>query len=719
MSRYRRRQLPDTPSFSDTAPRSPAVRTSFHDVPATSVSPTYSADSDVHAQQRRMHTSSWDGRSFLNEDAVTRSTSRPSPRPHHEETPSSGVFDRVDANVDGSLSKDEMRVAARNVAHSAVPLENDPGREALRAMKGWQAERRVDQAFIRIDSNGDGVVSRHEFLQHARPEDIQSLAGAVVQRTSSPAVARRTSSPAFVAPKREPTVDSFELHAPSLCSIGEIVARVRSVTALGENIGYVLRDTHQELINDTVLLALTDNSLLQHTLDELKDSLDGSNELDESSHDMIRDKIEKLQISPWLLEPLLLDLLEHHKSLANFQDMLRNVRTLGRGNLAYEQSQVASSQKDEEVGQSASICAPRAEAERWALAFFSRGVMSSSLCKRTQRTVEGQRRRVALLQRRHKRLRKILAEARALLPENDNVADDTDFDPAVKPNVGASPNASSRFSTLVHNPSGGVMMALPVEAELLAFENMFDTSALRAVWTAPEEVLGDLVGNREISAASSSLEEREENLPREEKFVTLGDPTIVLLTELMQLEESEALTLVQLSGGTGKEADVQDARRREILQEEVQQELFRVLRESQRVAFDLVRAVEVAVKLECKALMTQQSKVEEFVSALTDEMSGLQTFVNLDKHLQMLRDEFVHSITINSRAALAMPPPSSTTPSRFRMPIFGLPQLAPCPPSTSTNETAVAQVRLAQSNDFVRLVWLCWATVAPTFGVYE
>jgi Ca2+-binding EF-hand superfamily protein len=73
------------------------------------------------------------------------------------------MFDKLDVNKDGALSKDEMKVAhdkmqARHMA------KNDTDRDGRISRAEAAAHPKLAENFDRIDSNGDGFLSKEEMM---------------------------------------------------------------------------------------------------------------------------------------------------------------------------------------------------------------------------------------------------------------------------------------------------------------------------------------------------------------------------------------------------------------------------------------------------------------------------------------------------------------------------------------------------------------------------
>lgn len=72
-------------------------------------------------------------------------------------------FDTLDANKDGALSKDEMK-AAHDKIKARRMARNDTDRDGRISRAEAAAHPRLAESFDRIDSNGDGFVTKDEMM---------------------------------------------------------------------------------------------------------------------------------------------------------------------------------------------------------------------------------------------------------------------------------------------------------------------------------------------------------------------------------------------------------------------------------------------------------------------------------------------------------------------------------------------------------------------------
>ena len=72
-------------------------------------------------------------------------------------------FDTLDANKDGALSKDEMK-AAHDKINARHMARNDTDRDGRISRAEAAAHPRLAENFDRIDSNGDGFVTKEEMM---------------------------------------------------------------------------------------------------------------------------------------------------------------------------------------------------------------------------------------------------------------------------------------------------------------------------------------------------------------------------------------------------------------------------------------------------------------------------------------------------------------------------------------------------------------------------
>ena len=77
-----------------------------------------------------------------------------------------GIFDRGDANKDGILTEDELRVMARAQAQRGRGRRGEGEREGGRGRGGPEGMMRMDPIFAALDANHDNEIDAAE-LDHA------------------------------------------------------------------------------------------------------------------------------------------------------------------------------------------------------------------------------------------------------------------------------------------------------------------------------------------------------------------------------------------------------------------------------------------------------------------------------------------------------------------------------------------------------------------------
>ena len=80
----------------------------------------------------------------------------------------SKLFERLDANRDGKITNEEM-VVLTSQRFTRIDVDNDGNITAveLQAKMKTNAEKRSKRVMKRADSNGDGMITREEFLAQA------------------------------------------------------------------------------------------------------------------------------------------------------------------------------------------------------------------------------------------------------------------------------------------------------------------------------------------------------------------------------------------------------------------------------------------------------------------------------------------------------------------------------------------------------------------------
>ena len=105
------------------------------------------------------------------------------------------AFQNIDRNGDGAITKNEFLKAARTSSSvTNMSRTTDGGRDAVLSMKGWKSEREAESRFAHMDNDGDGVVSRDEFA-YAADATVDEGALRRAMGTTSPRRSPRAMSP--------------------------------------------------------------------------------------------------------------------------------------------------------------------------------------------------------------------------------------------------------------------------------------------------------------------------------------------------------------------------------------------------------------------------------------------------------------------------------------------------------------------------------------------